>query len=177
MDAKWWQKLTLPLARWANNWPTKKVHKLFIDTKMFNQNSLFKYGLIKSIKLSTWKKIYLFFFCFIRFIFNSFKCFSFVLCYINRIKWNIFFRPCAENSMYLFHKYISVKIEMVLLSGTCNTEVLSIKSKWLISFKRVRIMLFNATFNNISAISWLSVLLVEETRVPQNNNQPVGRHW
>ena len=25
--------------------------------------------------------------------------------------------------------------------------------------------LFNATFNNISVISWLSVLLVEETRV------------
>jgi len=27
-------------------------------------------------------------------------------------------------------------------------------------------MLFNATFNNISAISWRSVLLVEETGVP-----------
>jgi len=26
-------------------------------------------------------------------------------------------------------------------------------------------MVFNATFNNISAISWRSVLLVEETRV------------
>jgi hypothetical protein len=28
-------------------------------------------------------------------------------------------------------------------------------------------MVFNATFNNISAISWLSVLLVKETRVPR----------
>jgi len=28
------------------------------------------------------------------------------------------------------------------------------------------IMMFKATFNNISVISWLSVLLVEETRVP-----------
>ena len=28
---------------------------------------------------------------------------------------------------------------------------------------RVRVMVFNATFNNISAISWRSVLLVEET--------------
>jgi hypothetical protein len=27
----------------------------------------------------------------------------------------------------------------------------------------VRVMVFNATFNNISAISWRSVLLVEET--------------
>ena len=29
----------------------------------------------------------------------------------------------------------------------------------------VTVMVLNATFNNISAISWLSVLLVEETRV------------
>ena len=28
---------------------------------------------------------------------------------------------------------------------------------------RVRVMVFNATFNNISIISWRSVLLVEET--------------
>jgi len=28
-------------------------------------------------------------------------------------------------------------------------------------------MAFNATFNNISAITWRSVLLVEETRVPE----------
>ena len=30
-------------------------------------------------------------------------------------------------------------------------------------------MIFNATFNNISAISWWSVLLVEETGVPREN--------
>jgi hypothetical protein len=30
---------------------------------------------------------------------------------------------------------------------------------------RIRVMVFNATFNNISIISWRSVLLVEETGV------------
>jgi hypothetical protein len=30
----------------------------------------------------------------------------------------------------------------------------------------VRAVVFNATFNNISAISWRSVLLMEETGVP-----------
>jgi hypothetical protein len=30
-------------------------------------------------------------------------------------------------------------------------------------------MVFNATFNNISVISWQSVLLVEETEVPGEN--------
>jgi hypothetical protein len=38
-----------------------------------------------------------------------------------------------------------------------NVNVLN----WFIGF-----MVFNATFNNISVISWQSVLLVEETGVP-----------
>jgi hypothetical protein len=32
-------------------------------------------------------------------------------------------------------------------------------------------MVFNATFHNISAISWWSVLLLEETRVPGENQR------
>ena len=35
-------------------------------------------------------------------------------------------------------------------------------------------MVFNATFNNISAISWRSDLLVDETRVPGENHRPVN---
>ena len=31
----------------------------------------------------------------------------------------------------------------------------------------LKVMVFNATFTNISVISWLSVLLVEETGVPE----------
>ena len=41
---------------------------------------------------------------------------------------------------------------------------------------RVRVMVFNATFNNISIISWWSVLLVEETGVPGENHRPVASH-
>jgi hypothetical protein len=37
-------------------------------------------------------------------------------------------------------------------------------------------MVFNATFNNISDISWWSVLLVAETIVPCENHQPVASH-
>ena len=39
---------------------------------------------------------------------------------------------------------------------------------------RVQCMLFNATFKNISDISWLSVLLVEETDVATENDKPVA---
>jgi hypothetical protein len=37
-------------------------------------------------------------------------------------------------------------------------------------------MVFNATFINISAISWWSVLMVEETGVPGENHRPAAIH-
>jgi len=36
--------------------------------------------------------------------------------------------------------------------------------------------MFKATFNNISVILGWSVLLVEETGVPEENHQPVASH-
>ena len=38
-------------------------------------------------------------------------------------------------------------------------------------------MVFNATFNNIWAISWRSALLVDETVVPGENHRSVASHW
>ena len=43
---------------------------------------------------------------------------------------------------------------------------------WLVLF-----LVFNATINNISVISWWSILLVEETGVPGGNHRPVASHW
>ena len=39
-----------------------------------------------------------------------------------------------------------------------------------------RFMVFNATFNDISVISWRAVLLVEKTGVPGENYRPVASH-
>ena len=39
-----------------------------------------------------------------------------------------------------------------------------------------RVMVFNATFNNISVISLRSVLLVEKTRLPGENHRPAASH-
>ena len=36
---------------------------------------------------------------------------------------------------------------------------------------------FNATFNNISAISWRPVLVVEEARIPGENHRPLASNW
>jgi hypothetical protein len=40
----------------------------------------------------------------------------------------------------------------------------------------VSVVVFNATFNNISAISWRPVLLMEETGVPGENHRPASSH-
>jgi hypothetical protein len=48
------------------------------------------------------------------------------------------------------------------------------KWKFLLSqyFLMVLFVVFNATFNNISVISWRSVLLVEETAIPRERKPP-----
>ena len=38
-------------------------------------------------------------------------------------------------------------------------------------------MVFIATYNNISAISLKSILLVDETGVPRENNWSAANHW
>jgi len=37
-------------------------------------------------------------------------------------------------------------------------------------------MAFNATFNNISVISWRTVILMEETGVPGENHRSFASH-
>ena len=38
-------------------------------------------------------------------------------------------------------------------------------------------MVFNAIFNNNLGISWWSVLFIEWTGVPKENNRPSSSHW
>jgi hypothetical protein len=47
------------------------------------------------------------------------------------------------------------------------------KIQWIVFFC---FMVFNGTFNNISGISWRSVLLEEETGGPAEKHQPVASH-
>jgi hypothetical protein len=41
---------------------------------------------------------------------------------------------------------------------------------------RVKVMVLDTTFNNISIILWWSVLLVAETEVPGENHPPATSH-
>jgi len=55
------------------------------------------------------------------------------------------------------------------VTGSINVSIYIYIVGWLIGF-----MVFNATFNNISAISWRSVLLVEDTGGPGENHRPLA---
>ena len=78
------------------------------------------------------------------------------------------------------------------LTDTCNGHSLRDFQTWLhelyyghqtyLGRKRVidvgvRIMVFNATFNNTSVLSWRSVLLVATTGLPGENHRHVVCHW
>ena len=62
-----------------------------------------------------------------------------------------------------------------------NSKILlhHVNEVWLGSFSPMYsgVYMFNSTFNNISVISWRSILLAEETEVPRENHRPVGNHW
>ena len=47
---------------------------------------------------------------------------------------------------------------------------------YILLFLGGRVMVFNATFNNISVIPWRSVFLVKETEVPREIHRPVVNH-
>jgi hypothetical protein len=73
--------------------------------------------------------------------------------------------------------YIVFLILCIILHQ-CGIIVLPVRLVFIIIWVIVMpLMGFNALFNNMSVISWRSVLLVEETGVPRENHRPVANHW
>ena len=67
-------------------------------------------------------------------------------------------------------------VDTVEVAMETNTAYIIITTVTISCKYRVRVMMFNATFNNISAISWRSILLVEEIGVPGENHRPATSH-
>ena len=65
----------------------------------------------------------------------------------------------------MFTNYLFI-IQWLFMNSLCLIRV-------VVCENRVRIIVFNATFNNISVILWKSVLLVE----PGENYRPDASHW
>jgi hypothetical protein len=67
------------------------------------------------------------------------------------------------------------KVEMKL--SEFNSFFFSVLEGCLFVCLFVCLKVFNTTFNNISVISWWSVVLMEETGGPGENHRPVASHW
>ena len=87
-------------------------------------------------------------------------CFKFLANTITKHWWGI----C---SLYWNHQVFVLKLAHLI----CQSIV-----HYLCCFK-VRVMVFNATFNNISVISWRSVVLVEGTGELGENHRHAVSHW
>ena len=77
-----------------------------------------------------------------------------------------------RNSFFQFGQMMEFSIHLIFPLNTKPNRNLCQKTLVYGVGVMVRIMVFNATFNNISAISWMSVLLVEKTGVPGENHRP-----
>ena len=76
-------------------------------------------------------------------------------------------------------KQVCIILSNFLLNCSSLTMFLSMKVTSLLCIWGVGgggVMVFNATFNTISVISWWSVLMVEETGVPRENHRPAVSH-
>jgi hypothetical protein len=82
------------------------------------------------------------------------------------------FKP-RVNPLHSFYMQEQTPIDRVVMSAHWART-------WVV--QGVRAMVFNVTFNNISAISWQSLLLLEETGsgspgVRRENHRSVASHW
>jgi hypothetical protein len=96
--------------------------------------------------------------------------------------WNIFIghQHCRTKISFIYTveiiemSYIVFLILCIILHQ-CGIIVLPVRLVFILIWVIVMpLMSFNALFNNMSAISWRSVLLVEETGVPRENHRPVA---
>ena len=72
----------------------------------------------------------------------------------------------------LLRQLVSTKIADDFSFYHVITDRSQIDSRKKISVFKVRIMVFNITYNNMSVISWRSVSFVEEIGVPGDNHRP-----
>ena len=82
------------------------------------------------------------------------------------------FRFCLVIKEYVFFFFFLLYRNNLVIAAVLNWLVIY---SWYWRFSLF--IVFNATFTNISVISWRSVLLVDETGVPRENHRPVPSYW
>ena len=89
----------------------------------------------------------------------------------HKVWWKLVRRDSYIPPQTMFAGGIYIKLVRILKQNF-NQLVRHTKNRRL-----VRVMVFHATFNNISVISWRSFLLVEETGLSGENRRPAASNW
>ena len=78
------------------------------------------------------------------------------------------------HSCWVFYQILICETCSAITIFNCHVQPFSSSWRWsdLMWF-----IVFNATFSNISTISWRPVLVVEETGVPGENHRPWPSNW
>jgi hypothetical protein len=108
-----------------------------------------------------------------------------IVCYTNfRWTWNIL---VMQLSVFFSVEWLNIVIHKVnifvlYLMRLNQTNVIFLIFNVLVCVQGcigvcTRVRRIYVTFNNISVISWWSVLLVEETEIPVENHRPAATHW
>jgi hypothetical protein len=132
-----------------------------------------------------------------KYVLHACDIFFFIFIYLNQsivIVGCTFVIPCKHWYIWLGRGVlvliVTVTVIIVYTRIMRNTTTDGITDRWKTGFEWLSVderlelvcffvclMMFNATFNNISVISWRSVLLVEETGGSGENHRPVASHW
>jgi hypothetical protein len=84
-----------------------------------------------------------------------------------------FVLSCNPNFFFRIGEYLH-NCTLFLAS---NTQSINTHVRWMKYTTHTWFMVFISTFNNISAISWCSILFVKETGVPGDNHRSFASHW
>ena len=79
-------------------------------------------------------------------------------------------------SVFLYGQLVFFLLIDSFLFDRYEQEHIMIFNTYALTLMFVYLIVFNATFNNISVISWWSVVLMEETGGPSENHRPVASH-
>ena len=95
----------------------------------------------------------------------------------NRLSWHSMDRLCNLPFMIISYVALVVLLTLSFLAFE-KLPVLEIKiPRYLNSIELLIYWCFNATFSNISAISWRPVLVVEEAGGLGENHRPMASNW
>jgi len=115
-------------------------------------------------------------------IYIEYSCFSLLIIRFTYIMYTItsvifYVVSCSLLYSYFYLNLWSIYVMCTFILTWTNKMKYYRPYNSVLKYTRVMVIVFNATFNNISVILWRSILLMEETGVPGENHWPVVSHW